>query len=594
MLSFLLANPKFRRDMFHDEFDDADDGDDPSSVKQAEYLAASIFFGMLIGGTLLGFLSDHIGRRPALLAGLVINATAGLFSSFPFLTPTIAQLTAWRFLAGIGIGATVPSLFSLTSEWCPKEVRGAVVTFVASFWMVGSLFVSGMAWVLFRRDLQHDGQDTNVVPAWRIFAALCAMPSAIGAFMVYNYIPESPRFLASTRKKYDTSACVVSRRLPIFHSCHESWRFVTHLSDNITNQCNQMAETLGLTPTSSESRREEFDETFTINVPSKDDRTRLDSFSMHAIQPLTESELRHDHDSSIPAEINTTSSNYLAARVHMSLNSLKGTLLRLYSPQLLTRTTLPLQTIWFSLSFSSYGITTWINTIFVANHLQNIYFNSFLFALANLPGNVISIVYSDRWGRKRMLVGSLIGAAGGLSAFAMLVYGGDEDFSSKARTYGIVLSACIFQMFSIISWNAIDILTGELFPTRVRSGGMGVCTACGRFAAMFAQFVNAQLMMAGSGNGVPVLIVASFTLLVGAVMPMYLDEMALGELKDEILDVPPTIGNVPLGCISREKGHKAHMSDEDETIKDFAGVNEYESIQEDSKYRSLRQETFLL
>lgn len=200
MLSYLLANPTFRRDMFSDEFEDAD-----------AYLAASIFFGMLIGGTLLGFLSDHIGRRPALLAGLVINATAGLFSSFPFLTPTIAQLTAWRFLAGIGIGATVPSLFSLTSEWCPKEVRGAVVTFVASFWMVGSIFVSGLAWVLFRRDLQHGGQDTNVVPAWRIFSALCAMPSAIGAFMVYNYVPESPRFLASTRKKYDTSACVVSR-----------------------------------------------------------------------------------------------------------------------------------------------------------------------------------------------------------------------------------------------------------------------------------------------------------------------------------------------------------------------------------------------
>jgi VNT family MFS transporter (synaptic vesicle glycoprotein 2) len=209
MLSYLLANSTFRRDMFSEEFD-VDNTDDPSSVKQAEYLAASIFFGMLIGGTFLGFLSDHIGRRPALLAGLVINATTGLFSSFPFLTPTIAQLTAWRFFAGIGIGATVPSLFSLTSEWCPKEVRGAVVTFVASFWMVGSLFVSGMGWLLFRRDLHYDGEDMNVVPAWRIFAALCAMPSAIGAFMVYNYVPESPRFLASTRKKYDTSACVVS------------------------------------------------------------------------------------------------------------------------------------------------------------------------------------------------------------------------------------------------------------------------------------------------------------------------------------------------------------------------------------------------
>jgi hypothetical protein len=193
-----------------------------------------------------------------------------------------------------------------------------------------------------------------------------------------------------------------------------------------------------------------------------------------------------------------------------------------------------------------------------------------------------------------MLVGSLIGAAGGLAMFAMLVYCGDKDYLSNARTYGIVLSACIFQMFSIISWNAVDILTGELFPTRVRSGGMGVCTACGRFAAMFAQFVNARLMMAGSDDGVSVLIVASSTLLVGAVMPIFLDEMALGELKDDILEAPSTIGSVSLGCISKVNGHKDHKSDEVETIKDFAGLNEYDSFQEESKYQSLRQETFLL
>jgi hypothetical protein len=358
-------------------------------------------------------------------------------------------------------------------------------------------------------------------------------------------------------------------------------------------QCNQIAETLGLQLINNTSCGEEFDESCAANFAGKADSSHLNSLSMHTIQPLTGSELRHDH-SSISTDINAITSNSLTASIRSTLDSLIGTLQRLYSPQLLTRTTLPLQTIWFSLSFSSYGITTWINTIFAAIHLQNIFFNSFLFALANLPGNVISIMYSDRWGRRRMLVGSLLGAAGGLAVFAMLVYGGDKDESSIARTYGIAFSACVFQMFSIISWNTIDVLTGELFPTRVRSGGMGVCTACGRFAAMFAQFVNARLMMAGSGDGVSVLIVASFTLLVGALMPMFLDEMALGELKDEILEAP--IGSVPLGCISKSKvkDHKDYMSDEDETMKDFAGLNEYDSFQEESKYQSLRQETFLL
>lgn len=96
----------------------------------------------------------------------------------------------------------------------------------------------------------------------------------------------------------------------------------------------------------------------------------------------------------------------------------------------------------------------------MAVHLQNLFFNSFLFALANLPGNILSILYSDKWGRKRMLVGSLLGAASSLAGFAMLVYfGGDtEEGNTWLRTDAIVLFACAFQMFSVVSWNSIDII----------------------------------------------------------------------------------------------------------------------------------------
>lgn len=361
MLSYLLANSSFRRDMFTDN-----SNGENSSMEGAEYLAASIFLGMLLGGTLFGFLSDHIGRRPALLAGLSINATAGLLSSFKFLTPTIAQLTMWRFLAGIGVGATVPSIFSMASEWSPKEVRGAMVTLVASFWMVGSLFVSGLAWILFRGDViaeQNNGQDHNsALPIWRIFAALCAIPSALAALMVYCYVPESPRFY-QVLQNYDQTAHV----------------------------CNQMAKSLK-------------------SVNSK---------------PLTREELQQNNAPNLTPHSDAIQSTW-QDRVFQTYHQLFQTLQRLYSPQLLTRTTLPLQTIWFALSFSTYGITTWINTLFVSIHLQNIYFNSFLFALSNLPGNAISLMYSDKLGRKRMLIGSLLGAAAGLAGFAMLAYWGDR------------------------------------------------------------------------------------------------------------------------------------------------------------------------
>jgi len=312
--------------------------------------------------------------------------------------------------------------------------------------------------------------------------------------------------------------------------------------------------------------------------------------SKHAVKAFTGDELQQDYLNRICTK-NTIQASSLIARLRKTFNTILETLQHVYSPQLLVHTTLPLQMIWFSLSFGTYGITTWINTIFVKVHLQNVYFNAFLFALANLPGNIVSIMYSDKWGRKGMLVGSLIGAAGGLVVFAILVYSGDteEQSNSTTRTYGIVLSACAFQMFSIVSWNAIDILTGELFPTRVRSAGMGVCTACGRFAAMFAQFVNARLMMTGGDQGsaapASVLVVAASTLLVGAGTTLFLErDMALGELKDEITEGTTSKKSVPLGCLSKTKGQKDHVSD-DEVDRSAElrslGRTEYQSYQEE-------------
>lgn len=40
-----------------------------------------MFAGMLVGGLLAGVLSDHIGRKPTLIASLFVNAAFGLASA---------------------------------------------------------------------------------------------------------------------------------------------------------------------------------------------------------------------------------------------------------------------------------------------------------------------------------------------------------------------------------------------------------------------------------------------------------------------------------------------------------------------------------
>lgn len=419
-LSYILSDHQFQESILGE------------SSWRAGLLAAAVFAGMLVGGLLVGALGDSRGRRPILLTGLVLNATAGVFSS---LAPDVWALSLLRLVAGVGIGATVPPLFTLCSELAPPSDRGFWVAVAASFWMVGSLYVAGIGWMLLGHGI-----------GWRWFAASCALPSALGAVMVLSDVPESPRFLAL---EGDT--------------------------DRATEVANQLASAMDF-----------------------------------AGSPLMRDEVLHHYP---PSE----ETHLRAAR--STLQEFVYATEQLYTSDL-RPTTLALQTVWFSLSFGSYGLLTWINTLFEAVHLENIYTNALLFALSNLPGNLLSALLMDRTGRSSMLVGSVLAAAASLLAFAYVA--AKEDVSHHGAI--IVGAACAFQCFIIAAWNAIDVLTSELFPTTSRSTGMGLCAASGRIGAMLAQFVNGLLI----GRPVRLLLVAAGSLLLGALTPAWLPEDRTG------------------------------------------------------------------
>mmetsp|Transcript_29724 Transcript_29724/g.50669 ORF Transcript_29724/g.50669 Transcript_29724/m.50669 type:complete len:394 (+) Transcript_29724:3-1184(+) len=381
------------------------------------------------------------------------------------------------------------------------------------------------------------------LPIWRVFAATCALPSLLGAWMVYNYVPESPRFyLAAEKCDYELAA----------------------------KSCNQMAMLLN------------------VHLDHEKESTLLGAaFDHRAVHPLTKDELFSHHQENAANNFNSSENAHSPtnrAKMNQTINSSVDSLRKLYSSQLLPRTTLPLQLLWFCLSFATYGITTWINTLFVEIQLENIYFNSFLFALSSLPGNIVSMVYSDRYGRKKMLIGSLIGAASGLVVFATTVYAGsrqenDGQSNTSMQTFVIVLCACAFQAFGTISWNTIDIITAEMFPTNVRSAGMGVCTATGRLGGILSQCINAKLIVDGSGSGAAwILVVASISLLFGAGMPLVLDrDMTMEELRDDAIEDSTDC------CCSRKR--KDHLSDEETDMPQLQLQSsrslEYQSFQQE-------------
>jgi MFS family permease len=481
-LSYILSDDQFRDSILHQE----------SSSWKAGMLASAIFLGMLLGGIMAGAIGDNefVGRRPILLVGLSVNAIAGILSA---LTQTLEQLTFLRCLAGWGIGATVPPLFTLITELAPPSKRGMFITVCASFWMMGSIFVALTALLVFGHGPWH-------YSSWRIFAILCTIPSIIGTAMVNAFVPESPRFLA-----------------------------LHHRHDKALRTANQVALKLEFSGT-----------LYTVKE------------LQHYYPPVNST----DDD---PSTSISWSGSYFGCLVSGICGFFHSASL-LYQPSL-RQTTWPLTTIWFSLNFGTYGILTWINSIFDEVHLEDVYFNSLLFAAANLPGNLVAAFLMDRVGRTLMLMSSSLAASASLLLFAYFSRGPSHDSLNAA---GIVTSACLFQAFSITAWNTIDCMTSERFPTSVRSTGMGICAASGRIGAMIAQFVNGMLL----DSPVRLLTVASVSLFLAAITPFLLPQVDYthGDLEDTV----PTDGIVNaeerarLQCIDTRKDGTSHSSTRDE------------------------------
>lgn len=437
-------------------------------------LAAAVFAGMLVGGLVVGTLGDWQGRRPMLLFGLLLNVTAGLLSAC---APNVFLLTGLRMIAGVGIGATVPPLFTLVAELAPPSQRGLCVTFCASFWMVGSVFVALVAIAVLKKDVMEEsdanmssnGTDMGYFVAWRLFALICAIPSALGAVMVYWLVPESPRFLAL--QQHFEEAAISANTLGAALQHHGSTLYRWELEEHFGAACHA------------------------------DD-------NYHPSSAIIVEELEDGTGSSVART---------RRWIHMAAADFLVSTRKLYTANL-RQTTWPLQMAWFSLSFGSYGLMTWINTIFFAIHLEDVYFNALLFALANLPGNLFTAFLMDRAGRSNILVGSILSASLSLLSFA--AFASTQDEGMPPNTFGVVMSACSFQCFTIAAWNTIDVMTSELFPTTVRSTGMGVCAASGRIGALVAQFINGALV----GRPVRLLVVASITLAIGATTPFLLPQ----------------------------------------------------------------------
>lgn len=151
------------------------------TTPQALQTGTVFFIGMLLGAFVFGRLADRIGRRPVLLAAVVIDACFGVASAF---APDFAWLLVFRFATGVGVGATLPVDYTMMAEFLPSDRRGRWLVLLESFWAVGTILLAVLALVALRW-----GMD-----AWRVIFFVTGLPALIGVALRF-FVPESPMYL---------------------------------------------------------------------------------------------------------------------------------------------------------------------------------------------------------------------------------------------------------------------------------------------------------------------------------------------------------------------------------------------------------------
>jgi MFS transporter, putative metabolite:H+ symporter len=150
----------------------------------AGWIAASALGGSLVGSVVLGRLSDRIGRRRIFLSSVLWYAS---FTAVTALAWGPGSLSAFRFLAGIGLGGLLVVDPSLLAEYLPPQRRGRLLVFLDFFWPVGLLLATGLSWLF----LDQIGGDWG----WRWLFLAASFPAFL-AFVARLSLPESPYYLA--------------------------------------------------------------------------------------------------------------------------------------------------------------------------------------------------------------------------------------------------------------------------------------------------------------------------------------------------------------------------------------------------------------
>lgn len=158
----------------------------------------------------------------------------------------------------------------------------------------------------------------------------------------------------------------------------------------------------------------------------------------------------------------------------------KVPLTEIFSKKYIFRTMLT-SGIWFCHCLPYYGILLWLPTLLVQYyHVPQPETLKIMMILVGvgIAGRFVAMTVLDSWGRKPLMMTYAVCAGIGLMCYNLA---GD--------TNQLLIIACFAAFFYEGSWSSIAPYTAELFPTKIRSTGVGFSSGVGRIASALAPLV---------------------------------------------------------------------------------------------------------
>ncbi|MFD0686354.1 sugar porter family MFS transporter [Actinomadura fibrosa] len=161
------------------------------------FVVSSALLGCAAGAWFAGPLGDRIGRVRVMLIAATLFVISSLGSAFAF---NAVDLTFWRVVGGLAIGAASVIAPAYIAEIAPAELRGRLGSLQQMAIVLGIFAALVVDYVIAR---VSDGGATGTFPwggsAWRWMFASAIVPAVMYG-VIATTIPESPRYLV---KKHD-------------------------------------------------------------------------------------------------------------------------------------------------------------------------------------------------------------------------------------------------------------------------------------------------------------------------------------------------------------------------------------------------------